>query len=138
MSTDKTTTQTNQYNPASMSTYNALQPGIASVLGPYMQGNPLESPFFAAMRQMGLQQANAMAGRNVNNIFANQSQGGMVGPAQQAALQKQGRISSSWQSDALWRAVQQAYGQQQWATQTAMGHQPLQTGQTQVQKTSGL
>ena len=140
----KTTTDTKQqtqFNPASMASFNALQPGIQGVLQQYMQ-DPLTSSFFNQRQGMAQRYIAALLGRNMRNIYSNAGQfaGGMNPGFQNSQLLRAGRQGSSMQANAF---MQNLFGSEQnrlQATGLAQGYNPLVTGQNSqsTQTVSGL
>ena len=150
----KQTTQTNQnqqwanqYDPASMKTYQQFLGSFA----PYMTGqvnNPFGNPFY----QFGLQQSMkgaSQAGANnmgaLAQLMRTSGFGGSAGQGFQAAqMGRIGRANSGMMANAKIQNVLGALTRQQGMAQSMMGYQPLVTGGnaqmqgTQTTSTGGL
>lgn len=142
MSTTKKTTSTNQYSPTGMAAYNQMTPAFSGAATSYIN-NPFGNPFFQTQQQMGTNQANQLGQTGVSNIMNNMTTSGFGGspmsPFAQEMLANQGRATSGLRSQlGFLSPVQNAMQMQQNAMGMAAGYSPLQTGQTQVQKQSGL
>ena len=134
MGTKQTTTTTNQYNPAGMQTYNALQGPAAGVFNSNIN-NPYDNAFFNSQKAAGSSaatgfsrpntQANAALG--INNPTFNASQTTTQG---RATLANQGRMTNN--------LILGAASNRETSLQSAMNYRPLQTGGTEVKQTSGL
>lgn len=139
MSTKKTSTTTNQYDPSSMNTFQMFQPTIGAGLMDYFKNaGKLQNLWF----QQAVQQ-NARVGNRMNsNVLANATTGGWGGgnlPAfLQATLARNSRAVSGMNSNAFLQSLFQTDANKKWALNSMQSYQPLQTGQTNVQKTSGL
>lgn len=138
MSTQKTTTNTNQYDPGSQNVYQGMQSGIGSSLSNLMNASKTYVPLF---QQQANQQINQVGNRMNSNLVANQntngfSNGSMPG-FEQASLARNQRAVGGLQANAFMNSQFQGLGIQQQGTQMAMGYHPLQTGQTNVEQTTG-
>lgn len=147
MSTKQQQTSTNQYNPGSLTTFNALQGPAAGLLQTYMN-NPeaAVSPYYNLAIQQGVQQAGLAGQTAMSNITGNMAATGFGGQnmpafiASQMAAQQ--RATSGAEANASIQGnlakQQAALGVQQAGLQGALGYKPLQTGGTQVNQTGGL
>ena len=140
MSTKKTTTTTNQYDPTSKAAQEALTKGGSSVMQGYMN-NPFSNPAYTQGLQQSMRGA-TQAGQN--NMAALQSQmrtsgmsGGAANAFQMAQMGRIGRANSALMSQANISNVQNALSRQMGAAQSGLNYNPLQTGQNAVQQTSG-
>ena len=133
--TDQTQTQNqsssfqNQYNPASLSTYNALLPGWQSNMQQYMT-NPLQSTFFNQRQQlsnMNNQQMNQTANSNVLQR-ANRLASGDTSAFINSQLNQNSRALSANNANSFLGNLMYSSGVQQQATNAAMNYRPLQTG----------
>ena len=142
MSTKKETKTTVDYNKPALNTYNALQPQILSGLQQYLGGDLINSPFFQQALAFMMPQASRLGQRGVGNVFQNLAASGMSGAGMPgylgANLGRAGRATSGLQANAFWNAFSQANQARLAALSQAQGYQPLQMGQTSVQKVSGL
>ncbi len=141
MSTTKTTTSTNQYAPGAMANYSSWMSQLQPMLSG-MMSNPFGSPSFNMNLQQQTKAANALSQRNMQNGM--QSFGGQglgtTGGAFQSLLSKMGRYGSNVQMQGYQNAFNQAQTNQ-WNAATLGSNvfgNPLVTGNTQTQKTSGL
>lgn len=132
------TTQTNQYNTASMGTYNALQPGIQSGYKSLMglATNPFSSPIYNAMLGVSNRQINTLGQGMNQNLFGNIRAGGglsyganMPGFLQSNLLANQ-RALSGMRSNAAINTALGLQGMGVSALNSAAGYRPLQTGAT--------
>jgi hypothetical protein len=143
MSTKKEshTVQKNDYNPASMTAYNAFQPQAQNVLSEYAK--PLDTnAFFKTNLQLALGNTQTLGRRNMDNLLlrTNLFNGNAPSGFAQSLLATQTRNNSALDASAWLTAMTQAESDRKWATTNMLGYRPLQTGQTQdsVEKTSGL
>lgn len=140
MGTKKTTTTTNQYDPSSMSFFKSLQPQLQAGYANDLQVDPTKSTGFnlglqnayAAARQQGLRNINALA---ANRLFAN---GNNMSGVQQSLLATQNRSTAGQMANAYISNYLNYDTMRRQEQMQASGIKPLQTGQTQVQQTSGL
>ncbi len=141
MSTTNTQTTTGQFNQAGMNAYNQMTPAFSQMAMGYMN-NPFQNPFFQQQQQMGNQQANLMGGSAMSNIARNWTASGMGtsnNPAMLEMMQNQSRANSGMRANlGFLNPMQNAFTAQQNFGQMASQFRPLQTGQTQTQKQSGL
>lgn len=139
MSTKKTDTQTNTYDPQSMAAYHSLMGQGQGVLNQYMQ-DPLKASYFNTQAQMANQQIGQMGQTNMTNLLRNSQMygGGGANPYLQSLMAQQSRATSGQQSNAFNQLLMGAQQNRQWATGQAMGFKPLQTGGQNVQQTGGL
>ena len=146
MSTKQVTTQdqTAKFDPTAMAAYQQNIGAGSSLLRQRLTGNITDSPFFKLALSQGNQQANQLGQGMVNNFYGNLAAGGggarVMQPFQQAMLGQIGRGTAGLRANSFWNAYGQGLGAQNAALQTAMGFQPLQTGQygQQTQTRSGL
>jgi hypothetical protein len=141
MSTTKTTTNTNQYAGNSLGNYNSW----ASQLMPMLQGmmsNPFGSPSFNMNLQQQTKAANALGQRTMQNSMQSfGSQGlGTTGGAMASLMSKMGRYGSNVQMQGYNNAFNQAQSNQWNAASLGSNFfgNPLVTGNTSTEKTSGL
>lgn len=144
MSTKKqtNTVQTNTYDPGSMNAFRGFTGQLQGFTKQWLGGNPESTPGFGLNYQANLNNANAIAGRNLRNVTANAFAlgGNPNSAATQAILARSARMGSGLQSNAFMNAYQNALSQQNFAAQMAGSYKPLQTGGTQntTEQTSGL
>jgi hypothetical protein len=141
MSTTKTTTNTNQYAGNSLGNYNSW----ASQLMPMLQGmmsNPFGSPSFNMNLQQQTKAANALGQRTMqNSMHSFGSQGlGTTGGAMTSLMSKMSRYGSNVQMQGYNNAFNQAQSNQWNAASLGSNFfgNPLVTGNTSTEKTSGL
>lgn len=140
MSTKKTTTTTNQYDPSSMTFFKSLQPQMQAGYASDMQLDPTKSNAF----NLGLQQQVAAArGANrtqMSNIAGNAlfAGGGNLSGIQASMLAAGGRAVAGRAANAFTTNYLNYDTMRRQEMMQASGIKPLQTGQTQVQQTSGL
>ena len=141
MSTKTTTDSTNQYNTAANTTYNAFQPQIMSQLMQMAQ-NPLGNSYFQhqlAQQQAAAQQINQ---RSQSNSLQNLRTGGGVlsnsGGVVASLINRNQMQGSALQSNAFNSAMNSALQNRNMALMSMQSYQPLQTGSTTTQSTSGL
>lgn len=125
-----------------MQAYNQMIPGFSQTAMGYMQ-NPFSNPFFQTQQQLGTRQAQQLGGTQMSSLLHNMLAGGMAGGASSPAglemLQNQARANTGLQANlGFLSPVQNALQQQQYYSGLASGFRPLQTGQTQTEKTGGL
>lgn len=147
MPTTQTTSSSNQYNPASMNTFNAFQQPYGQTIN-QMMSNPLGfvSPIYNLSGQMAQANAAQQGARGMGNLTNNLAASGFSGvnlPAyMQSQINAQGRATSGMQANAFLQNQlaknQAALGVQQFGASQAGGYRPLQTGNTQTQMQSGL
>lgn len=142
MGTTKTDTQTAQYDPGSK----ALFGGLTGALGQTLPGfitSPFQSPQFGLEQQMGTRQAQNLGQTGVSNLLRNMTTSGLFGGASSPAglemLQNQQRANTGLQANlGFLSPVMNALQRQQFAMGLGSQYRPLQTGQKQVEATSGL
>jgi hypothetical protein len=142
--TKKTSTTTNAYDPASMNRYQSWAGGML----PQLQGlfnNPTGSPFFNFNLQQGQRTASGLSGRNNFNALQNFNRSGIGGGSLGSGARMQmfgdlGRQASNLGYQGWAGAMGQAQSDRWNAAQLGAGMfaNPLQTGQNNVQQTSGL
>lgn len=139
MGTKQTTTTTNQYNPAGMSTYNALQAPMSTLLNQNIN-NPYNNTGFNSRMAQGTQANQGLASSaGASTQQANTALGTTGGGAFSNYLNAaQGRANSANQGQMSNSLILGAAQNRNQSLQTAMGYRPLQTGGTQTQQTSGL
>jgi hypothetical protein len=141
MPTQNTTQSTNQYNPASMNTYNAFQGATMGNLMS-MASNPLGSSYFQNQLAQQKNQAMQVGQRSQNNLLQNMRAGGGIlsnsAGFMGAQLQRNNIANSTMQSNAFNSAMGSALNNRTAAMMSMQAYQPLQTGQTSTQSTSGL
>ena len=139
MGTKNVTTTTNQYAPAGMQTYNALQGPATNV----MSGNisdPYGNTFFQGQQYAGGQAnrgfGSSAAGANRQATSALGTPRGSGWDSASSAWQRQSNLTSDARmNNALLLGAAQ---NRQTSLGNAMSYRPLQTGGKQVQSTSGL
>ena len=144
MGTKKTSTTTNNYDPQSMNRYQ----GWANSMMPQLQNlfsNPFSSPFFNLNMQQTTKGASALAGRNMSNALLNFGRTGVgsglsTGGMRNSLLNQLQRQGSGMQYAGFMGAVNQAQSDRWNAASLGSNlfSNPLQTGQKNVQQTSGL
>lgn len=125
-----------------MQAYNQLTPSFASTAQGYMS-NPFGNPFFQTQQQLGTRQAQNLGGTQMSNLMQNFTNSGMLGgassPAGMQLMGNQQRANTGLQAQlGFLNPVQNALQQQNYYSGLASQFRPLQTGQTNVQSTSGL
>lgn len=139
MSTQKTSTTTNQFDSQSMNRYQGAQNSLASKATQMFQ-NPFSGPQYA----MGLQQQNnasnilsANANRNAMSNMNMSGLGGLTGGARASLLSGLSRSASNTRMQGFMNNFNTA-NQNMWNSASLLSSiQPLQTGATNVEKTSG-
>jgi hypothetical protein len=139
MSTKKTTTTTNQYDPGSMGAFKAFTGAAQPVLLDYMK-DPQKASYFLLQAGMLDRYARSQGASGVQNILGNARTGfsGDLPAYLQASLARSGRQTGALRANSFLQALLQAEENRRWATGTGLSYQPLQTGQKSVQKNSGL
>jgi hypothetical protein len=141
MSTTKTTKTSNQYDPASTAAYQNLIKGGSSVLSGYMN-NPFGNPAYTMGLQNSMRGATQQGANNMGVLNQQLRTSGMASGGgnafQMAQMGRVGRANASLLSQANIGNVQGALNRQFSAAGQGLAFQPLQTGQTATQKTSGL
>lgn len=141
MGTKTTTTQQAQYQPQSMQAYQSMLPQWLQGLQSYAQ-NPLASSMFQQRQQISGKEAAQSGQTAMSNLAQNLAAGGFSGgnlpgfAAQQ--LGNIGRGVSAQQAQGTLANLLAAQQAQQWALGSMEAYNPLQTGQTATQQTSGL
>jgi hypothetical protein len=142
MSTKKESKTTNQYNQGSMNAFNALTPAVQKNWLNDMALDPRKAESFNLALQAGMQNNQLGAQRSVFNLTQNLKTGGFAGTNLSGVhfgqLAKIGRQKSAMDSNSLiqnWLNYDMLRRQ---TTSNAAGYKPLQIGQTNVEKTSGL
>ena len=144
MGTKKTSTTTNQYDPSSMNRYQGWQGSMYPQLQ-NLFSNPLASQFFNLNSQQQMKAATSFSGRNMQNALMNFGNTGVGSGLSSSGMRNQllsglNRYGSQLGYQGFMNAVNQAQSDRWNAASLgqSMFGQPLQTGQTNVQKTSGL
>jgi len=141
MGTKTNTQSTNQYNTAGLNAYNAFQPQIMSQLMQMAQ-NPLGNSYF--QHQLAQQQSAAqqISQRSQSNSLQNLRTGGGVlsnsGGVAASLINRNQMQGSALQSNAFNSAMNSALQNRNMALMSMESYQPLQTGSTSTQSTSGL
>lgn len=137
MGTKNTTQSTNQYNPQSLSTYQALQ-GPSSNMQQGFISNPYNNSTYNAQKaQGGILNTAAQTGRA--GVSSNQAGALGTGQGAQAGLGMSNSLTNSMTSGRTNSALMMGAAQlRQQALGSAMNYRPLQTGGTQTQTTGGL
>lgn len=147
MTTKNTTTQTAQFNPASLGAFNSfmgqVQPYLSTALS-----NPLAllNPMYNLFTQQATGNASRAGQTAMSNITGNTAAAGFGGQNLPAFLQSQinaqnrqtsGNVSNAFIGSQLQKlaAAQQLQGG---AASSMLGFRPLQTGSTNVEQQSGL
>jgi hypothetical protein len=140
MGTKNTSTTQNQYNPQGMANYNAFQGLTGGILS-----NWATNPYGNAQFSQNLSQNMGMANQsNMNAISNSMSQFNMTGMnnapsgARTQLMSSLGRFGSANNANAFYQAVNTANNRQTGAVGQMSSFQPLQTGGTTTQQTSGL
>lgn len=141
MSMNKTTTSTNQYAPGAMANYSSWMSQLSPMLS-QMMSNPFGSPSFNMNLQQQTKAASALGQRSLQNSMQSfGAQGlGTTGGAMQQLMSQMSRYGSNLQMQGYNNAFNQAQTNQ-WNAASLGSNvfgNPLVTGNTQVQKTSGL
>ena len=135
MSTKTQQTQQAQFNPASLSTFHALIPGLQNVFSQYMgSGSPMTSPFFKSMFSTGLGQAAMQTGGGAGAL----SSWGATPAVNASLLGANSRAGSLMGASSFWNALPMAQQLQLQNLGMASSIRPLQTGQTTTQQQTGL
>ena len=140
MGQTQTSQTANQYNAAGMNTYNAFQPQLLAQLTQMAQ-NPLGNTYF--QNQLAQQQgaAHQLTQRSMSNSLQNLRTGGGIlsnsGGYTNALINRNQIQGSTLQSNAFNSAVNSALSNRNMAMMSMQAYQPLQTGQTTNQSTSG-
>lgn len=142
MGTKKQTQQTAQFDPTSMSAFKSLTPAWAGQAQNFIQ-SPYSNPQFQFESQLGTRQAQNLGQTNINQLLQNQLTsgfgGGVQSPFMQEMLANQARANTGLQAQlGFINPTQMANQRQQYSMGLAQGYHPLQTGQKQVESTSGL
>jgi hypothetical protein len=139
MSTQRTTTSTNAYNPAAMGVYNQGVGTFGNVMNSFAN-DPYSNTFFNQQAGMMRQQNATQQASGMQALMQNQSQNGLNpnSPAflqQQQQMQRQGMAQNAQgYNNLLLNAANTRF-----QAANALGNfHPLQTGGTQVQSQSGL
>lgn len=141
MSTKKESTTTNQYDPQSLNQFHGW---TGSLYSPLQQlfNNPTGSPFFNFNLQQNQKAASGLAGRGMSNALLNFGRSGfgtLGGGMRQSLLAGLNRVGSGLQYQGWANTMGQAQSDRWNAAGLGSSlFQPLQTGQQNVQKTSGL
>lgn len=141
MSSNKTTTNTNQYAPGAMANYSSWMAQLQPMLSG-MMSNPFGSPSFNMNLQQQTKAASQLGQRNMRNSlqsFGNQGLG-TTGGAMQQLMGTMSRYGSNVQMQGYNNAFNQAQTNQWNAASlgtSAFGN-PLSTGNTSTQTTSGV
>lgn len=135
--------QTIQYDPASMAQYQKFQPLISKNLENDMQLDPTKSSTFNLGLQNALTSNAELKHRAASNMVNNMASSGFAGNAnafQQAQLNRMSRAGSSMDAQSVNQNFLNYDMLRRQATGQAMNYRPLQTGQTgqSTTQTSGL
>jgi hypothetical protein len=140
MSTKKETKTSIDYNQAGMQNYNAFQQPLNEGLSNFAK-NPLQSSYFQNAYNMSLAQNQRAQQGNMSTImnnFKTVGGGGMNMPGfQQSLMNQSSRMGSLANSNAFNTHLMNAVSNQKWALASMQNYNPLQTGQTTTEKTSG-
>jgi hypothetical protein len=137
MGTKNTTTSTNQYNPQSLSTYQALQGPSSNAQQGFISTPYNNSTYNAQKAQGGILNTAAQAGRA--GVSSNQAGALGTGQGAQVGLGLSNNLTNSMTSGRTNSALMMGAAQlRQQALGSAMNYRPLQTGGTQTQTTGGL
>lgn len=139
MSTKKTTTTTNAYDPTAMGAYDSqVSAGSSALLGEI--NNPTGNMFFQQQQQMGNLQNSASAQSQNQVTQQNLSQQGISpgSPLYQQMMNQNQRSQMATQAQSNNNLLLNAGNLRQSAINSAMSFNPLQTGGTQTQTSSGL
>lgn len=123
-----------------MSRYQGAQNTLMSTWSP-MVSNPFNNSQYNMGLQMQTNTANQLGMNAVQNAMRNFNMAGtgdLTGGARASLLSGLSRQTSNLRQQGFMSNFQTAIGQQQFGTNVLGNMQPLQTGNTQVQKTSGL
>jgi len=145
LSTKKKSTQKTQFDPGSKGVYDTLQPQIQNLLLQQMQ-DPYSflRPQYDLALQMSLGQASRLGQRGMQNLLLNRPQMGAMSlqPYMASQIGRQSRATSGLQANAMLQnrlqMLQQGEGLRSQALGQSQGYNPLVTGQTATEKTSGL
>ena len=144
MGSKKTSETTNQYDPQSMNRYQSWAGGMLGPLQSLFQ-NPTGSPFFNFNLQQGQRTASGLSGRNTFNALQNFNRSGIGGGSLGSGARMQlfgdlGRQASNLGYQGWAGAMGQAQSDRWNAASlgSSLFSNPLQTGQKNVQQTSGL
>lgn len=139
MGTKQTTTTTNQFSPAGMSTYNALQGPMSSLLNSNISSPYNNTGFNTRMAQGTAANRGFGASAGASTRQANSALGTTGGTAfNNYQTASQGRANAANQGQMSNNLILGAAQNRNQSLSAAMNYRPLQTGGTQVQQTSGL
>ena len=140
MSTTRTNTTTNQYNPGSMGTFNSFQGQIGAGLSDYAQ-DPMKATYFNKQVQMMNQQNAGYANQANQQLGMNQRATGNIGNPNAfmaSQLARNQRASQSRSSQGYNQLLMQANQVRMGALNQMQGYKPLQIGQTSKESTGGI
>jgi hypothetical protein len=139
MSTKTTTTNTAAFNPAGMSAYNTLQPGIQAGLTQNIS-NPWAAIAGNQQYAAGNQGIFGQSQQNFQGIAQQMQQRGIMAnsPLFAKQLQQQRLATQKAQGNMYSNLLLQANNLRTASATAASQYQPLQTGTTSTQKTGGL
>jgi hypothetical protein len=139
MGTKNTTTTTNQYSPAGMTAYNALQAPATGALNSNIT-NPYGNAFFNQQKNAAGSAATTFGNARYNaNAAAGTALGTSGGPGLNSAFNNYNTRGNAAISGAMNNSLLMGAANNRNASlSAAMNYRPLQTGGTQVQQTSGL
>jgi hypothetical protein len=138
MSTTRTNTTTNNYNPGSMAAYNSFQSGIQSGLMNYA-ANPYAMTYGNTQYQMGNRQ-NQSQQSNANQMdFGRMSGMNSSNPSAYtlSQLNKNAQVGAAGSSNTYNALLMNTNATRMRALQQMQNYRPLQTGQTQTSTLSG-
>lgn len=139
MSTQNTQTSSSQFDPNSMGVFQGLTKTYGSAIQDEIQ-NPYSNMFFNMQQARGNQAINAQNASGQQSMIQRAQAMGMDphSPAFMQMLNQSSRFNQGRQSDMMQNLLLQAQQLRQGAIGQAGAYRPLQTGQTQTQKQSGL
>lgn len=141
--TQTNSTQTAQYDPGSLNTFQGLQPGIQQNLTEDMKLDPTQSKTFNLGLQYAMKQNQMLKDRTKQNLMGNMQGSGFAGsvnPFQQAQMNKMSRAGMALDAQTTNQNYLNYDAMRRQTVANAMQYKPLQTGQTgqTTQTTSGL
>lgn len=140
MSQNKTSTSTNQFDPQSMNRYQGAQNALISKASQMWQ-DPFSNPMYNMGLQMQMNAANTLnagVNRNAMSNFQMSGMGNLTGGARASLLSGLSRQSAGTRQQGFFNNFQNAQSNMWNSASLLSSIQPLGTGQTNVQKTSGL
>ena len=140
MSTKKVSTNTTQFDPTSMRQYQNFW-GTASPLINSMVSNPFSSPFYNLNLRQNVGAAQQVGSNAIQNVLQNFNQSGFGGtnsPLGSSLLTSLNRFQSGQTAQGFYSAANNAQSNMWNSLGLGASRQPLVTGGTQTQTTSGL